>query len=332
MLDNINCFNNFRFRIEIMPDSDDWTSGSEWGDEPTDNNNDKNENETRTTKLTEIVKPINELKITNRSVHKSPEKPRVLNQKLENFKNAMSSQENQRRRCNPLGIRRRTTKSTRETTKNSETMSIEPESKPESKPNSKQKHSSQDSKISSSSREPRGHQPVRDGRSCGKVTYQPTYSHENDDKIYQKTCNAGIDFDKYDEVHVQVNFVGKNKVSPIASFDEIFDTKSQSLRENLAKAGWHKPTPIQKHSIPIILNKLDLLGCAQTGSGKTAAFAIPIIQALLKKGVTGAGNNEFNPTISPEVLVTAPTRELVIQIDREFCKLTRNTRWILKLS
>ena len=56
MLDNINCFYNFRFRIEIMPDSDDWTSGSEWGDEPTDNNNDKNENETRTTKLTKILR------------------------------------------------------------------------------------------------------------------------------------------------------------------------------------------------------------------------------------------------------------------------------------
>lgn len=73
----------------------------------------------------------------------------------------------------------------------------------------------------------------------------------------------------------------------------------------LQHAGYKLPTPIQVQSIPVILEQKDLLGCAQTGTGKTAAFAIPIIQLLhtqlqLKKGI--------------KALILTPTRELAIQI------------------
>ena len=54
----------------------------------------------------------------------------------------------------------------------------------------------------------------------------------------------------------------------------------QSLREE----GYTKPTPIQEKAIPIILNKDDLLGCAQTGTGKTAAFSIPLLQLMHQQG------------------------------------------------
>ena len=73
---------------------------------------------------------------------------------------------------------------------------------------------------------------------------------------------------------------------------------------------YSSPTPIQEKAIPIILQKQDVLGCAQTGTGKTAAFAIPIIQNLFKDKV------ENNKRIKS--LIVTPTRELAIQIAESF--------------
>ncbi len=75
----------------------------------------------------------------------------------------------------------------------------------------------------------------------------------------------------------------------------------------LAEEGYTQPTPIQAKAIPIVLEGRDLLGCAQTGTGKTAAFSIPIIQLLDKKE-----NKQRNRTI--RCLIVTPTRELAIQI------------------
>ncbi len=89
---------------------------------------------------------------------------------------------------------------------------------------------------------------------------------------------------------------------------------------NALKAeGYEKPTPIQEQSIPIILNKTDLLGCAQTGTGKTAAFAIPILQ-LLNAEDTQKGRKII------KVLILTPTRELAIQIGESFSAYGRNLR------
>jgi len=75
----------------------------------------------------------------------------------------------------------------------------------------------------------------------------------------------------------------------------------------LKDKGYTEPTPIQEKSIPIILQNKDILGCAQTGTGKTAAFAIPIIQLLLK--------NKGDNAQTIKTLIVTPTRELAIQID-----------------
>lgn len=75
---------------------------------------------------------------------------------------------------------------------------------------------------------------------------------------------------------------------------------------------YEKPTPIQEKAIPALLSGKDLLGCAQTGTGKTAAFAIPILQMLLKEG------NRKEDQNSIRTLVLAPTRELAIQIGESF--------------
>ena len=83
------------------------------------------------------------------------------------------------------------------------------------------------------------------------------------------------------------------------------------LLENVAKSGYKKPTPIQKHAIPIIKGKRDLMGCAQTGSGKTAAFLLPILHSLLEDGCDP--NAGASPQ-KPQAIIVAPTRELAIQV------------------
>ena len=74
--------------------------------------------------------------------------------------------------------------------------------------------------------------------------------------------------------------------------------------------GYSIPTPIQSKAIPIVLSGQDLIGCAETGTGKTAAFLLPIIQKLSEKSRPGL-----------RVLVLAPTRELALQIHKNYGEL-----------
>lgn len=80
----------------------------------------------------------------------------------------------------------------------------------------------------------------------------------------------------------------------------------------LQAQGYTNPTPIQQQAIPVVLQGRDLLGCAQTGTGKTAAFAIPVIQMLHEQKEAGT----MKPGI--KTLILTPTRELAIQIDTSF--------------
>jgi ATP-dependent RNA helicase RhlE len=84
------------------------------------------------------------------------------------------------------------------------------------------------------------------------------------------------------------------------------------ILEALKKEGYTQPTPIQEQAIPVILAKRDLVGLAQTGTGKTAAFAIPILQILQ------AGSKEFKGKHTIKALILTPTRELAIQIGESF--------------
>ena len=81
----------------------------------------------------------------------------------------------------------------------------------------------------------------------------------------------------------------------------------------LSLEGYTQPTPIQEKSIPAILQQRDLLGCAQTGTGKTAAFAIPILQ-LMHQQQQSASLKQRNI----KALILTPTRELAIQIEESF--------------
>lgn len=86
-----------------------------------------------------------------------------------------------------------------------------------------------------------------------------------------------------------------------------------SILKALEQENYTAPTPIQQQAIPPILGGQDLLGCAQTGTGKTAAFAIPTLQLLHKDGTPRAGRRNIR------ALVITPTRELALQIYENFC-------------
>ena len=91
------------------------------------------------------------------------------------------------------------------------------------------------------------------------------------------------------------------------------------ILQALEKKGYTNPTPIQKQAIPILLGGKDLLGVAQTGTGKTAAFAIPIIQQILLDKDRGTRRRRIRS------LVVTPTRELAIQIADNFTAYAANT-------
>lgn len=95
-------------------------------------------------------------------------------------------------------------------------------------------------------------------------------------------------------------------------FDEF--PLDERLKKNLKKKGFIRPTEIQDKTIDLLLNKRDVLGIAQTGTGKTGAFLIPIIERILK----------YNR--KPFALIVVPTRELAIQIDKDFKSITKGLK------
>ncbi|GIQ60735.1 DEAD/DEAH box helicase [Flavobacterium collinsii] len=87
---------------------------------------------------------------------------------------------------------------------------------------------------------------------------------------------------------------------------------SKSIQKAVFEEGYLNPTPIQEQSIPIVLSGRDLIGCAQTGTGKTAAFAIPIIHQLHR--IVGSSKKAKQV----RALIVTPTRELAVQIGQSF--------------
>ncbi|MGI9160461.1 MAG: DEAD/DEAH box helicase [Saprospiraceae bacterium] len=97
---------------------------------------------------------------------------------------------------------------------------------------------------------------------------------------------------------------------------------SAQLLRAISEEGYTTPTPIQVQTIPHILDQKDILGCAQTGTGKTAAFGLPILQLLEERPAPAKG-----PGPRPiRALVLTPTRELALQIGESFTAYGRHTR------
>ncbi|KFP34247.1 putative ATP-dependent RNA helicase DDX4, partial [Colius striatus] len=114
-----------------------------------------------------------------------------------------------------------------------------------------------------------------------KVTYVPPPPPDDEQAIFAR-YRTGINFDKYDENSVDVS--GLDPPAPLLTFEEA--NFCPTLNSNIARAGYYKLTPVQKYSIPIVLAERDLMACAQTGSGKTAAFLVPIVAHMMRNGVT----------------------------------------------
>lgn len=115
---------------------------------------------------------------------------------------------------------------------------------------------------------------------------------------------------------------GENVPAAIIRFDAA--NLRASLLENITKSGYVVPTPIQKISIPVITEKRDLMACAQTGSGKTAAFLLPILSSILDEAIDLVIGK-------PQAVIVSPTRELAIQIFNEARKFAFTTYIKIKI-
>jgi len=162
-------------------------------------------------------------------------------------------------------------------------------------------------------------EPGVDGKPA-PVTYVPEVV-DDADSLFKRGCNAGINFDKYDAIEVEVSGPNIEKSTiKISSFADagLFE----QTYENVKKSGYQKPTPIQKYAISIVNIGRDLMACAQTGSGKTAAFLLPIITGILKDNQLSSSYNEKQ---EPSALILAPTRELAMQSHQEAKKFCTGT-------
>uniref|UniRef100_A0A3Q4MTM3 RNA helicase n=1 Tax=Neolamprologus brichardi TaxID=32507 RepID=A0A3Q4MTM3_NEOBR len=149
-----------------------------------------------------------------------------------------------------------------------------------------------------------------------RVTYVPPPPSEDEESIFSH-YESGVNFDNNIDLPSMLVYIS-------SAFSQTFDEAAlcESLKRNVSKSGYVKPTPVQKHGIPIISAGRDLMACAQTGSGKTAAFLLPILQQLM---ADGAAASCFSETQEPEAIIVAPTRELINQIYLEARKFAYGT-------
>ncbi|XP_067231012.1 DEAD-box helicase 3 X-linked b isoform X1 [Chanodichthys erythropterus] len=149
---------------------------------------------------------------------------------------------------------------------------------------------------------------------------KPLPPNERQEHELFSASNTGINFEKYDDIPVEAT--GHNCPQHIESFHDL--EMGEIIMGNIALSRYTRPTPVQKYAIPIIKSKRDLMACAQTGSGKTAAFLLPVLSQIYTEGPGEAlqamknsaqENGKYGRRKQyPISLVLAPTRELALQI------------------
>lgn len=125
----------------------------------------------------------------------------------------------------------------------------------------------------------------------------------------------------YKEEDIAIELTGSGIAKAASSFSSL--NLERRLLDTILKSNYVKPTIVQKYSMPIVLDRRDIMTCAQTGSGKTAAFLVPIINMLLqhfKDKNTHNSSSKKCRQVEPLALILVPTRELAIQTYDESCK------------
>ncbi|XP_071838906.1 ATP-dependent RNA helicase DDX3X-like isoform X3 [Apostichopus japonicus] len=151
---------------------------------------------------------------------------------------------------------------------------------------------------------------------------KPLPRNERMEKDLFSAQNTGINFDKYEDIPVEAS--GEDCPKHIQEFSDI--NLGEIINNNIALSSYTRPTPVQKYAIPIIKGNRDVMACAQTGSGKTAAFLLPILSQIFEGGPWKNSVGGYKKKQYPLALVIAPTRELASQIYDESRKFAYRSR------
>ncbi|KAL6576717.1 DEAD-box ATP-dependent RNA helicase 37 [Orobanche minor] len=149
----------------------------------------------------------------------------------------------------------------------------------------------------------------------------PFQDDGNTEPAFGEQENTGINFEAYDDIPVETS--GKDVPPPVNTFADI--DLGEALNLNIKRCKYLKPTPVQRYAIPIALAGRDLMACAQTGSGKTAAFCFPIISGIMSSSQSFSRPPRMPRMAYPFALILSPTRELSIQIHEEARKFAYQT-------
>lgn len=149
--------------------------------------------------------------------------------------------------------------------------------------------------------------------------YIPPPPPTSETDIFGEAVAKGENFGKYHRA--QVRCTPEDRVKPIELYEEA--NLSTQVLSNIRRAHFEEPTPIQRYALPCIRQQDNLMACAQTGSGKTAAFLLPIISNLMDCHADELSERNHPPT--PLCLVISPTRELALQTEREARKFAYQT-------
>jgi len=153
---------------------------------------------------------------------------------------------------------------------------------------------------------------------------KPLPKNERTERELYGEGGTGINFDKYEDIPVEAT--GEDCPPHINEFTDI--DLGEIITANIKLCGYNRPTPVQKYAVPIVKGKRDLMACAQTGSGKTAAFLVPVLSEIFCSGPpknlpTDASAGRYSSRKQyPLALVIAPTRELASQIYDEAKKFS----------
>lgn len=160
----------------------------------------------------------------------------------------------------------------------------------------------------------------QDSRSSSWSGGSEQHSARLEQELFGEAKEAGAAIQSYE---IPVKTSGRAVPEPIDGFGP--EMINQSVLDNVRRAKYTAPTPVQRYSIPIITAGRDLMSCAQTGSGKTAAFLVPIISNLLASPARPPERHR-GARATPLAVVLSPTRELAEQIHQEARKFTFKTR------